>query len=311
MDKKQWLVLAVAMLAWFNAGTVWLTQFSCYPLWPKVGAGQFGSYYAFWQGATGRLLGLPFALCAWAAVVLLAVAPRAVARWALWAGVGLQAAIVGLGWALVRPLESRIVGAGGGLNLAALARLEQENRMRIGLVTLYALLTLWVLWRALGWHERARRGQLLLLATAALGMYSVGCVWLVQLVCYRLWPYVGGREAYAYHVAWWHSIWGPIFIPAGLVVLGSAAMLRDRPEGVTRPVAWFGFALQMVTYLLTAAWWGPLMARMVTAEAGMSMRLYHLLMATHWVRWGLITAYGAVCCFMLVASTTRTIRKAT
>lgn len=58
----------------------------------------------------------------------------------------------------------------------------------------------------------------LLLLTLAFSMIGMGQVWLVQLSSYRLWAYVGPREFESYHIAWWHSIWGPIFVPAGFAV---------------------------------------------------------------------------------------------
>ena len=52
MKKNAWPLLAIAALAWFNAGTVWLIQFSCYPLWPGVGQDAFGTYFQFWHRST-------------------------------------------------------------------------------------------------------------------------------------------------------------------------------------------------------------------------------------------------------------------
>jgi hypothetical protein len=150
-----------------------------------------------------------------------------------------------------------------------------------------------------------RREQRLLLGTSALAFFSVGCIWMVQQVCYRVWPYIGRPEAFTYHITWWHSIWGVVFIPAGLDFLGSLAMLWIRPSEVTRRVVWIGFSLQLLTYILTAAWWGPLMSRLATPDAGLSLPLYHLLMSTHWGRVALLTAYGALCCYMLVKSATK------
>ena len=70
------------------------------------------------------------------------------------------------------------------------------------------------------------RNQWLLLATCALSLYSVGNIWPVQLSSYRLWKYVGPREFHAYHLAWWHSIWG--------VILGArrARVFRRAPHVV-------------------------------------------------------------------------------
>jgi len=64
--------------------------------------------------------------------------------------------------------------------------------------------------------------------------------------------------------------------------------------------------LTMPVYLITAAWFGPLMARLASPDAGLSLSLYHLLMTTHWVRFALFTAYGILCVYMLAESATGT-----
>ena len=69
------------------------------------------------------------------------------------------------------------------------------------------------------------KDQWLLLVTFALSCYGTGQVWLVQLSSYRLWSYVGKNEFRAYHLAWWHGIWGVILAPACLVSLGAVLML--------------------------------------------------------------------------------------
>src|SRR5438552_3406736 len=96
------------------------------------------------------------------------------------------------------------------------------------------------------------RNQWLLLATCALSLYSVGNIWPVQLSSYRLWRYVGPREFHAYHLAWWHSIWGVILGPAVLVFVGALLMLRWRVPGVPTWAVWAGLALQLALVLGTA-----------------------------------------------------------
>jgi hypothetical protein len=304
MSKSRWLVLSLAFLGWFNAGTVWLTQFSCYPLWPFVGRNEFKAYYLFWQQSTFGLVLIPFALAAVGSLALLVFSPPQLPRWSLWLGIAMQAGIEGMNWAWFWSLDRRIARPAGGLDPAAFQQLIVTNWLRIGLVTGWALLILWMLGRCL-WPARSCREQRLLLGTSALAFYAVGCIWMVQQVCYRLWPHIGRPEAFTYHIAWWHSIWGVVFIPAGLAFLGSVAMLWIRLPDMTRRVAWIGFTLQVLTYALTAAWWGPLMSRLATPEAGLSLPLFHLLMTTHWGRVALLTTYGVLCCYMLVTSATK------
>lgn len=150
------------------------------------------------------------------------------------------------------------------------------------------------------------RAQWLLFVVAALSWYSTGLIWLVQLSCYPLWRRVGQREFYDYHVAWWHSIWGVIFVPSGLLLVGAIAMIWIRPAGVSTSLAWTGLSLQIALYALTAAWWAPLMARLATPEQGLLLDRFELLMNTHWLRVIIVTAYAMVVFIMLAKSFTPT-----
>jgi hypothetical protein len=147
--------------------------------------------------------------------------------------------------------------------------------------------------------------QWLLLGTCALGLYGMGQVWLVQLSSYKLWAYVGELEFRSYHQAWWQSIWGVILAPAVLLLIGALLMLWWRAPGVPAWATWLGAALQIVLLLGTAAWWGPLMARLETAAVGLSPERYQLLMTTHWIRVGIVSAYGLLALWMLAQSACR------
>ena len=138
----------------------------------------------------------------------------------------------------------------------------------------------------------------LLLAACALAFYAVGQVWLVQLSSYRLWPLVGEREFRAYHTAWWRGIWGVILAPAALLMLVASLMLWLPAPEVPTWATWLGCALQAALLLGTALWWGPLMARLETPGGGLDRERYQLMLATHWVRVGIITAYAILVFWM-------------
>lgn len=147
--------------------------------------------------------------------------------------------------------------------------------------------------------------EALLLGTCALSLYGVGQIWLVQLSSYRLWTYVGPREFRAYHAAWWRGIWGVVLAPAALVTMGAALMLWRQAPGVPVWAAWLGFALQIALFLGTAIWWDPLMARLEAPGGGLLPDRYRLLMTTHWVRVGIVTAYALLVLWMLAQSAWR------
>ena len=306
MSTQYWLFMLVTALSWFNTGVVWLIQFSCYPLWRLVGQEDFLTYHNVWWQSTWWVVFLPSLLLATGSILMLRFAPPGVPLWALWTGFGLQLILQVLTAIWLSPADQRTVAATGGLNLPAYDSLVAGNWVRMALITAYAILNYWTLTRILWPHSAFTRGRWLLVVTSGLGLYAVGNAWLVQLVCYRLWPSLGRGEAFRYHLAWWHSIWGVLFVPAGLVFLGAVALFWVRPSGVSRRQAWLGLVLQVIVYASTAAWWAPLMARLVKPDGEMLLRDYQLLMSTHWIRLALITAYGISSFYMLIQSMVRT-----
>src|SRR5215470_9245161 len=233
MGKHYWLFMLVTALSWFNTGVVWLIQFSCYPLWRLVGQEEFLTYHHVWGQRAWWIVFLPNVLLATGSILMLRFAPPGVPRWGLWTGFGLELIVQVLAAIWLSPADQHTVAAAGGLNLPAYESLVTGNWVRVALVTAYAILNYWMLAGILWPQSAVTRGRWLSVITSGLGLYAVGNVWLVQLVCYRLWPFVGRGEAFGYHLAWWHSIWGVLFVPAGLVFLGATALLWLRPFGVS------------------------------------------------------------------------------
>jgi len=302
MSRSYWLFLLVVSLAWFNTGVVWLIQFAGYPLWFQVGGEEFSNYHSVWWEGTWWVGLVPSILVSIGSVLMLKFSPPGVPRWALWTGVGIQLFVQLITEIWLSPVDKHSVAVTGGLNPASYESLVYRNWVRVLLVTTYAILSYWMLTQVLWPQGAITRGRWLLIITSGLGLYAVGNVWLVQLVCYRLWPAVGRSEAFRYHLAWWRSIWGVLFVPAGLVFLGALALIWLRPAGVDGREAWLGLALQITVYASTAAWWAPLMARLVKPDGEMLLHDYQLLMSTHWVRLALITAYGITSFHMLIRS---------
>jgi hypothetical protein len=304
VSKEHWLLLAVAALSWFNAGVVWLIQFSCYPLWRYVGRDEFSTYHHVWWQSTWSVVFVPSVMVLAGSILLFRLAPPEVPRWSLWMGFAIQVAVQLVTAIWLSPLDRSMAAPTGGLNLPAYEELVMANWLRIVLVSAYAVLSFWMLSLSLWTSTSIARGQWLLLVTSALGLYAVGNVWLVQMVCYRLWPLVGPHEAFDYHIAWWHSIWGVLFGPSAMLALGAVALLWVHPSNLNVRPVWLGLALLVLTSIGTATWWAPLMARLVAPDGAMLLRDYQLLMSTHWIRVALITAYGITYFYMLIRSAT-------
>ena len=303
MNKSHWLLLALAALGCFNTGVVWLIQYSVYPLWRLVGRDEFARYHTVWMQSSWPVVLVPGVLAFAGSILMLRFVPSGLPPWAIWAGVALQLGIQGVTAFWLSALDRDVVGTSGAVNVPAYENMFRVNWIRIVLVSAYALLVFWMVNRALWPQVNMTRGRVILLCACALGLFAVGNVWLVQLVCYRLWAYVGEAEAYAYHFAWWRSIWFVLFVPAGLLFVAGLVLPWLRQSGAERNPAWLGLALQVATAIGTAAWWAPLMARLVSKSGIMLARDYSLLMSTHWIRLALITAYRATYLAMLIKAT--------
>lgn len=301
MTKESSLLICVALLGAWNAGVVWLAQVSGYPLWPHLGSGEFRQFYEAWAPGERILIFVPLLLAFIASIAALCFRSNATPAWPLWLGLALQFALVLLTALWWTPSTSTIVTPDGSLNLGAYVHLLQSHWLRVALVTLYEILACWLLGNHL-WMRQAgpHANQWTLLATTVFGFYGAGQIWMVQLLCYRVWPSISKTSFYGYHIAWWHSIWTVIFIPAGLVLIGAVSMMWLRPPHTSTRLLWAGLGIQALLYLLTAVWWGPLMSRLATAENGLILANYHLLMTTHWLRVAIVSAYAAVGLLTLV-----------
>lgn len=159
--------------------------------------------------------------------------------------------------------------------------------------------------------KKDRIRLLLVLLNLAFAFIGVGQIWLVQLSSYPLWNYVGPKEFRNYHLAWWHSIWLPVFVPAALSIICTVMMLWYRLPQVPRSLVWTAIILLIVTYGTTYIWWAPLMALISATpqefvaifhwapfisgfgwENKSHHQLYALLLSTHWWRVALLTGYG-------------------
>jgi len=140
----------------------------------------------------------------------------------------------------------------------------------------------------------------ILLLTLAFSFYNVGTVWLTQVSVYPLWKLVGQTDQWLpYHRAWWHSIWGVIFVPAGFALLGAILLMFFRPPIVPAWSLWLGLGIQIITYGLTALVWAPMQVRL-DQGGGFHPEVQQTLLQTHWGKVALITLYAVLMLWMTV-----------
>jgi len=154
--------------------------------------------------------------------------------------------------------------------------------------------------------------KVLLLMNLSFSMIGAGQIWLVTtLVLPPLGPWSAPAQFHDYHIAWWRSIRGPIFIPRRacdpLYYRFAEVSLRF-PAGAL----WMSIVLICLTYGLTFVWWAPLMALIGASPRGMGGRPYAgrpscgvcvtkhksnctiCCLETHWLRLALVTIYALV-----------------
>ncbi len=145
------------------------------------------------------------------------------------------------------------------------------------------------------------RAQWVLIITFAATFYGVGNIWMTQFG-WRLWPYVAPSDFGAYHNAWWAMIKPVVFPVAVLAFFGAIALAWWRPAGVTAGPVWLNIGLQVLIYVLTAAFWGRWQAQTHFARlpGGSLDPMYLRTMSTHWIRACLISLSGLSVFWMLV-----------
>lgn len=137
-----------------------------------------------------------------------------------------------------------------------------------------------------------------LLIALVVGFYNVGIIWLMQVHVYPLFGLVGEDEWVSYHTAHWHRIWGVVFVPAGLTLLGAVLLVFFRPAGVPGWSLWLGLGVQVLLYALTAVLWAPMQVRL-GKRGGSRNAVYRRLLRTHWIRVALITLYALLLLWMV------------
>lgn len=140
-----------------------------------------------------------------------------------------------------------------------------------------------------------RSADWVLIWTTALAWYHVGFVWLVQVVAWPLFGYVGRNEFEAYHRAWWRGIRYVLFVPSGLAFIGGLYLLFASPQGVPEWLLALAFGMYVLMYVLTAIWWGPQQAKLTDTRSPR----FRLILRTHWVRTALVSA-NALCFLVAV-----------
>jgi len=123
---------------------------------------------------------------------------------------------------------------------------------------------------------------ILFIAFLFLAIYNAGCMTVLQIQHYGIYPAVGKENFAGYMRANNRAAAIPTIVPAMLLLLSSVALLVQRP-GFVRPYeAAAGLGLNLIALLSTFVWQRPIQGQM--AETGYDDTNTRRLIATNWIR---------------------------
>ncbi len=136
--------------------------------------------------------------------------------------------------------------------------------------------------------------SMFLLMNLALSFYLVGAIWAHEVDIFRSWQLIDAANFRRIQSTHWHKLPYWIFIPLGLALAGSIVLVWYHPATSPGWAIWGNLACQLASLLLTAVFWGPWQAQLSKDERGPASPFLREILATHWVRTFLITAYGSI-----------------
>jgi hypothetical protein len=156
MRVGRWLLMMNVALGFYNVGSIWIVHVLIYPIWPLVGSGEVDAVRTeHWHRLPGVVF-VPAGLAFLGALLMVWFRPPAVPRWSVLVALGLQVASSAATALWFAPLQARMSTPGGGLSAAVFDRLMETHWVRVGLITGYGLLLLWMLARS-AWPEDRER----------------------------------------------------------------------------------------------------------------------------------------------------------
>ena len=133
-----------------------------------------------------------------------------------------------------------------------------------------------------------------LLLNLALAFYNAGTIWAHEIDIFRTWKLIGRAEFHQVQTVHFHKLAYWIFAPVGLAVAGNVALIWWRPAGSPEWCVWAALGFQLLSAVLTAAFWGQWQARLAKDERGPESPYLDKILKTHWLRTLLINGYAVV-----------------
>ena len=128
-----------------------------------------------------------------------------------------------------------------------------------------------------------------LLANVALAFYNVGTIWAHEVDIFRSWRLISTEDFRAVQLAHWKKLPYWIFTPVALALGGAVALLWYHPQLTPQWTLAANLSCQLASLILTALTWGRWQARLSADPRGPQSPFLARILATHWIRTGLIT----------------------
>jgi hypothetical protein len=116
----------------------------------------------------------------------------------------------------------------------------------------------------------------------------------VEVDIFRSWKLVDAKDFPIVQKVHWRKLPFWVFIPLGLALSGSVALIWYHPVGSPSWAIWGNLGCQIASLLLTAIFWGPWQAKLSKDSAGPDSVYLDKILRTHWVRTVLINFYALI-----------------
>ena len=136
--------------------------------------------------------------------------------------------------------------------------------------------------------------KVFLLLNLAFGFCNVGTIWAHEVDIFRTWKLIDQKTFHDVQDKHWHKLPYWVFIPVGLSVLGSIALICYHPINSPLWCVWGVLFCQILSLILTAAFWGRRQSYVAHDPLGSNSPYLSRILKTHWIRTVLINASGLI-----------------
>lgn len=136
--------------------------------------------------------------------------------------------------------------------------------------------------------------RLFLLLNLAFGFYNVGTIWAHEIDIFRTWKLLDQKTFHDVQEKHWRRLAYWVFIPVGISLLGSIALIWYHPANSPVWGMWGVPFCQVLSLILTGVFWARWQYRLSNDRLGSKSPYLSKILRTHWIRTFLITASGLI-----------------